>query len=116
MGEICVTEDATKTLASSCILSRLDYCNPLLAGYPQTLIKLLQQVQKYAAKRILKSRGTEHCKSLINQMHWLPIEQGIKYKISSSLCYGIITGTDPQSLLLLVWLNVGFTGVVPWLN
>ena len=92
-----LTEDATKTLASSCILSRLDYCNSLLAGYPQTLIKPLQQVQNSAAKLILKSRRTEHCKPLLKQLHWLPIEQRIKYE-SSCLCYQIITGTAPQYL------------------
>ena len=37
-----LTEDATKSLVNSCILSRLDYCNSLLAGYPQTVIKPLQ--------------------------------------------------------------------------
>ena len=31
-----LTEDATKTLANSCILSRLDCCTSLLAGYPQS--------------------------------------------------------------------------------
>jgi len=34
-----LTEDETKTLVNSCILSRLDYCNTLLAGYSQTVIK-----------------------------------------------------------------------------
>ena len=30
---------------------------------------------KTAAKLILKSRRTEHCKPLLKQLHWLPIEQ-----------------------------------------
>ena len=66
-----LTEDATKTLVNSCILSRLDYCNSLLAGYPQTVIKPLQQVQKAAAKLNLKSHRAEHAKPLLKQLHWL---------------------------------------------
>ena len=57
-----LTEDATKTLVNAFILPRLDYCNSLLAGYPQTVIKPLQQVQNSAAKLILKSRRAEHAK------------------------------------------------------
>ena len=57
-----LTEDATKTLVNPCILSRLDYCNSLLAGYPQTVIKPLQQVQNSAAKLILTSHRAEHTK------------------------------------------------------
>ena len=47
VSSICqyLKEDATKTLVSSRILSRLGYCNSFLAGYPQTIIKPLQQVQ-----------------------------------------------------------------------
>ena len=47
ISSVCqyLTKDAAKTLVSSCILSRLHYCNSLLAGYPQTIIKPLQQVQ-----------------------------------------------------------------------
>ena len=77
-----LTEDATKTLVNSCILSRLDYCNSLLAGYPRTVIKPLQQVQNSAAKLMLKSQRAEHAKPLLKQLHWLPIEQIIKNKIA----------------------------------
>ena len=42
-----LTQDATKTLVSALILSRLDYCNSLLACYPQPLLysKFKTQVQ-----------------------------------------------------------------------
>ena len=103
--QLYLTEDATKTLANPCILSRLDYCNSLLVGYPQMVIKPLQQVQNSAAKLILNSRRAEHAKPLLKQLHWLPIEQIIKYKIVC-LCHQIITGTAPQYLAELVQIYI----------
>ena len=44
--------NATKTLVISLVLSRLDYCNSLFSGCPQSFIKLLQQVQNSAAKLV----------------------------------------------------------------
>ena len=40
-----LTEDATLTLVTSYILSRLDYCNCLLMGAPNSVIQPLQNVQ-----------------------------------------------------------------------
>ena len=97
-----LTKDATKTLVNSCILSRLDYCNSLLAGYPQTVMKPLQQVQNSA---FLKSHKAEHAKTLLKQLHWLPIEQKIKYKIAC-LCYQSIIGTALQYLAELVQIYI----------
>ena len=37
-----LTDDATKTLVVSLVLSRIDYCNSLLAGLPQPLVGKLQ--------------------------------------------------------------------------
>ena len=96
-----LTEDTTTTLVNSCIQSRLDYCNSLLAGYPQTVIKPLQQVQNSAAKLILKSRRVEHAKRLLKQLHWLPIEQRIKYKVAFLAIKSSLT------LPLSTWLSSG---------
>ena len=65
------------------------------------VVKPLQEVQNSAAKLILKSCREKHGKPLLEQLHWLPIEQRIKYKIAH-LCYQIITGTDPQYLAELL--------------
>ena len=43
-----LTENATKTLVSSYILSRLDYCNCVLLNCPANVIQPLQRVQNYS--------------------------------------------------------------------
>ena len=42
------------SIAVSLILSKLDYCNSLLAGLPRTQIKLLRAAQKAAARTVTK--------------------------------------------------------------
>ena len=100
-----LTLDATKTLVSTSILSRLDYCNSLLIGCPRKLLRPLQQVQNSAAKLIFKAKRSQHCTPLLKELHWLPIEQRITYK-AACLCYQIISGTAPQYLSELLQLYV----------
>ena len=45
-----LTEDAAKTLVTSFILSRLDYCNCLLVGTPNSVIQPLQKKSKLCCK------------------------------------------------------------------
>ena len=47
------TDDATKTFVVSLVLSRIDYCNCLLAGLPQSLVGKLQRVQNSAARLLV---------------------------------------------------------------
>ena len=56
-----LTEDATKQLVTSCVLSRLDYCNSLLMGSPYSVIQPMQKVQNAAARLILRSLRHQHC-------------------------------------------------------
>ena len=51
---------ATKTLVSAFVLSRLDYCNSLLSRCPQYLLNRLQKVQNNAACLILKAPRTDN--------------------------------------------------------
>ena len=50
-----LTDDATKTLVASLVLSRIDYRNSLLAGLPQSLVGKLQRVQKCAACLVVRA-------------------------------------------------------------
>ena len=51
-----LTSDATKSLVNSLVTSRLDYCNVLLNGMPNTVMKKMQNVQNMTA-RIVTSQN-----------------------------------------------------------
>ena len=55
-----LTIGATKPLVCAFVMSKLDYCNSLLAGSPKTLLDKLQKVQHSAARLIFKARKQEH--------------------------------------------------------
>ena len=83
---------ATKTLVTSLVLSRLDYCNSLFSGIPQQLIDKLQKVQNYSARLIFKTSWRTHFSPLLAKLHWLPIAQRIEYKMSF-FCYDVASDT-----------------------
>ena len=77
-----LTEDANKTLVTSCILSRLDYCNCLLMGTPNSVIQPLQKVQNFAASLVLLVPRHQHSTPLLEKIYWLPISERVKYKVA----------------------------------
>ena len=92
-----LSEEATKTLVSAFVLSRLDYCNSLLAGCPQNLFCKLQKVQNNAARLVLKCPKSSHASPLLQSLHWLPVEKRIGYKLAL-LCYKSLNGLSPSYL------------------
>ena len=56
------------------ILSRLDYCNSVLAGLPRCTNEPLQRVLNAAARLVLHLRPRDHVTHALQQLHWLPIE------------------------------------------
>ena len=85
-------------------LSRLDYCNSLLIGAPNSVIQLMQKVQNTAARLILRAPRYQNCGTpLLQQLHWLPISEWIKYK-TACMCYNAITGSAPSYLSELLHL------------
>ena len=92
-----LTEDATKTLVTSYILSRLDCCNCLLMGTPNSVIQPLQKIQNFAARLVLLAPRHHHATPLLEKLHWLPISERIKYKVAC-MCFGAINGSGPAYL------------------
>ena len=58
-----------------------EYCNSLLYGVPKYLLLRLQRVLNCAARIVFKSNKYDHITPLLKELHWLPIEQRIKFKI-----------------------------------
>jgi len=73
--------DVTQQLVSSFVLSRLDYCNALLAELPASTLAPLQRVQNAAARLILNIKPSDHSTTALIQLHWLPVKYRIIYKI-----------------------------------
>ncbi|KAK7103512.1 hypothetical protein V1264_018394 [Littorina saxatilis] len=92
-----LTTDATAKLVTSTILSRLDYCNSLLAGLPSSSISRLQRIQNSSARLALRKKKGDHITPLLNQLHWLPVPARITYKINT-LTYKCLHGLAPAYL------------------
>ena len=97
------TEDAPKTLVTSYILSRLDYCNCLLMGTPNSVIQPLQKIQNFAARLVLLAPRHHHSTPLLEKLHWLPISERIKYKVAC-MCFSAINGSGPAYLSELLYV------------
>src|SRR5664279_5281122 len=74
-------QDIAKQLMFAFVLSRLDYCNGVLAGLPKSTLSTLQHVQNAAARLVLNLRPRDHITEALKQLHWLPIEQRIQFKL-----------------------------------
>ena len=98
-----LTEDAAKQLVTSCVVSRLNYCNSLLMGTPNSVIQPMQKVQNTHARLIFRAPRHQNCTSLLQQLHWLPISERTKYK-TACMCYNAITGSAPSYLSELLHL------------
>jgi len=68
-----LTSDASKSLVNGLITSRLDYCNALLNGLPQTSINKLQRIQNTAARIVTRTSRRSHMTPILKDLHWLPV-------------------------------------------
>ena len=78
----------------SLVISHLDYTNVLLVGIPQVSQDELQGVQNIVAKIVLNKSKYNSSTKYLEQLHWLPIEQCVLFKVIT-LVFKYIHGEAP---------------------
>ena len=79
--------------------NRLDYCNSLFFNMNKDNLGKLQKVQNAAARMVVRKKKRESVKSTLRELHWLPVESRILFKILL-LVYKSINGMCSANLRL----------------
>ena len=69
------------TFINGLFTMRLDYCNGLFFGLPKKLLDRLQKLQNRAARLLTYTRKYDHISPVLKQLHWLPVEKRVSYKV-----------------------------------
>jgi len=77
--------------------SRFDYCNCLLYGVSDGLLKKLQAVQHSATRVVTNTRKFDHNTPALRDLHWLPIRQRILFKLAI-IVFKCLHGLAPSYL------------------
>ena len=77
-----LTLEATRTIVHGLVTARLDYCNALLLGTTKSNIAKLQHVQCDLARVVLQAPWRTSSKPLLEQLHWLPIQERVIFKVA----------------------------------
>ena len=81
----------------SLVLQRLDYGNATLVGLPAYQLSRLQSVLNAAARLVLSRSKYDNVTPLLQELHWLRIEQRIEFKLSV-LVFRCLNGLAPSYL------------------
>ena len=89
-----LSREQCQRLVSAIILSRVDYCNVVLAGLPASSLAPLQRVLNAAARFVADLRPRDHVRGTLRDLHWLPIGTRITYKLCT-LMHTSVHGAAP---------------------
>ena len=78
-----LTQPLLKSLISSLVLSRLDYCISVLAGLPASTLWRLQRVIHASARLVFGARRWDHVGPLLRDLKWLPIKDRIESRLAT---------------------------------
>ena len=88
--------DIATTIAVALIQTRLDYANAVLIGTSNQNINKLQHIQNSLA-RVVTSDFSRPAQQLLKELHWLPIDKRIEFKLAT-LSYTAINQHQPVYL------------------
>ena len=87
------------TLVNAFVISRVDYCNGVLALCPKTVLDKLQSVLNAAARTVLQlDRSVHVLRRLVRDtLHWLRVPERVAYKLCT-LTWKALHGLGPSYL------------------
>jgi hypothetical protein len=77
-----VSASDANMIACSVVGSKLDYANTVLYGVSAKNVTRLQRVQNALARCVVDSKVHRSSNALLQQLHWLPIQYRIDYKLA----------------------------------
>ena len=77
----CLSYESLKTLAVALILSKISYCNTLLAGLPEKQLCRVQSLINTTARLIIGTRKFDHITPVLKKLHWFKVRDRVVYKI-----------------------------------
>lgn len=85
-------------LCNALVSSKLDYCNSIYYGLPQSSVHRLQLVQNALARVVSPSvKRHDHISPTLRKLHWLPIQSRIIYKLAL-ITYKTLNQNSPSYL------------------
>ena len=91
----CLPRPCLLTLIRALVITKLDYCNSVLAGTPMYLQQRLQSVLNAAARLVFSARRSDHITPLLQELHWLRVPERIQFRLCV-LAYRCLHGTAPS--------------------
>ena len=92
-----------KTISNAQISSRLDYCNSLINNIAK---QKLQRPQHCLARVVLRAPRISPSLPLLKQLHWLPVNYIIKFKLSTLTYRALAIHQPPYLASLLHFSNI----------
>ena len=91
--------DLAATLVHAFVMSRVDFCNAVLAAAPKTTTDRLQRVLNAAARVVSDTRKFDHGLSRLmhQELYWLDIPERVSYKLGM-LTHQCLLGKAPVYL------------------
>ena len=105
----CLNERCLRVLVQALVISRIDYCNSILAGLPAVTIHPLTTVLHAAARIIKDIPHRDHITPAMRNLHWLPITARVTFKLCS-LMYNIFSHRAPTYMSSLINVRSNQTG------